>query len=163
MHQWTGSSLVQVMAWCIFSLLGLQSSGLLGTNFSEIGVGILSFSFKKMHLKMSSAKAAAILSRQDELNSVTFIHHMTFITSPLRPKNKHDCPYYTAILYINVLQADPMTRQNSWNSISVMNSSAFPIHWNADLSANGIIFYHIWRSRSCIHFICWHVFYRLLQ
>ena len=40
---------------------GLLSIGLLGTNFSEIR--ILSFSFKKMHLKLSSAKMAAILSR----------------------------------------------------------------------------------------------------
>ena len=40
----------------------LLSTGLLGTSFSEIWIGILSFSFKKMHLKMSSAKMAAILS-----------------------------------------------------------------------------------------------------
>ena len=31
---------------------GLLSIGLLGTNFSEIWIGILPFSFKKMHLKM---------------------------------------------------------------------------------------------------------------
>ena len=43
---------------------GLLSIGLLGTYFSEIGIGILSFSFKKMHLKMS-AKMAAMLSRGD--------------------------------------------------------------------------------------------------
>ena len=30
--------------------------GHLGTNFSEIWIGIQTFSFKKMHLKMSSAK-----------------------------------------------------------------------------------------------------------
>ena len=34
-----------------------------GTNFSENWIGILSFSFKKMHLKMSSARMVAILSR----------------------------------------------------------------------------------------------------
>ena len=45
---------------------GLLSIGLLGINFihfSEIGIGILSFSFRKMHLKLSSAKMVAILSR----------------------------------------------------------------------------------------------------
>ena len=42
---------------------GLLSIGHLGTNFSEIWIWILTFSFKKMHLKMSSAKLAAILSR----------------------------------------------------------------------------------------------------
>ena len=46
---------------------GLLSIGLLGTNFSEIGIGIISFSFEKMHLNRSSAKTAAILSRGDEL------------------------------------------------------------------------------------------------
>ena len=63
MYHWTRPSLVQVMAcrqfrsqastWTNDSLLSI---GLLGTNFSEIWIGILSFSFKKMHLKMSSAK-----------------------------------------------------------------------------------------------------------
>ena len=40
---------------------GLLTIGLLGTNFSEILIRILPFSFKKMHL--SSAKMASILSR----------------------------------------------------------------------------------------------------
>ena len=43
---------------------GLLSIGLLGTNFSEIWIRILSFSFKEMHLKLSSAYIAAILSRR---------------------------------------------------------------------------------------------------
>ena len=47
---------------------GLLSIGLLGTSFSEILIWILSFPFKIMHLKMSSAKMAAILSRAGELN-----------------------------------------------------------------------------------------------
>ena len=42
---------------------GLLSIGLLGTNFSEISIRILSFSFKKIHMKMSSAKMTAILFR----------------------------------------------------------------------------------------------------
>ena len=43
------------------------SIGLPGTNFNEIWIGNLSFPFKKMHLKMSSARMAAILSGVDEL------------------------------------------------------------------------------------------------
>ena len=35
---------------------GIWLIGPLGTNFSEIFIGIQTFSFKKMHLKMSSAK-----------------------------------------------------------------------------------------------------------
>ena len=45
----------------------LLSIGLLRTNFSEILIRILQFSFKKINLKMSSAKTAAILSGGDEL------------------------------------------------------------------------------------------------
>ena len=47
---------------------GLLLIGRLGTNFNEILLGIQTFSFKKMHLKMSSAKKAAILSRPQWVN-----------------------------------------------------------------------------------------------
>ena len=46
---------------------GLMSVGFLGTSFSEIWIGILSFPYKKMHLKMSSAKMASVLSNWDGL------------------------------------------------------------------------------------------------
>ena len=42
---------------------GILLIGTLGTNFSEILSDIHTFSFKKMHLNMSSAKIVAILSR----------------------------------------------------------------------------------------------------
>ena len=40
----------------IWNNAGILSIGLLGTNFSEIWIEILTFSFKKMRLKMSSVK-----------------------------------------------------------------------------------------------------------
>ena len=40
----------------IWTNAGILLIGPLGTNFSEILIEILTFSFKKMHLKMSSAK-----------------------------------------------------------------------------------------------------------
>ena len=40
----------------IWTSAGILLIGPLGTNFSEILIGIQTFSFKKMHLKMSSAK-----------------------------------------------------------------------------------------------------------
>ena len=40
----------------IWTNAGISLIGPLGTNFSEILIGIQTFSFKKMHLKMSSAK-----------------------------------------------------------------------------------------------------------
>ena len=65
-RQWTGSALVQVMAWRQFITwinAELSSIGLLGTIFNEIWIGILSYSFTKIVLKMSSARMSAILSR----------------------------------------------------------------------------------------------------
>ena len=53
-------AIIKTNAW----LLSIIASG---TNFSEILIKIRTFSFKKMHLKMLSAKIAAILSRGDEL------------------------------------------------------------------------------------------------
>ena len=40
----------------IWTNAGVLLIGPLGTNFSEIFIGIKTFSFKKMYLKMSSAK-----------------------------------------------------------------------------------------------------------
>ena len=40
----------------IWTNTGILLIGPLGTNFNEISIGIQTFSFKKMHLKMSSAK-----------------------------------------------------------------------------------------------------------
>ena len=50
----------QAITW---TSAGLLSIWLLGANLSEIQIRILSFSFTKMHLKLSSAKVAAILAR----------------------------------------------------------------------------------------------------
>ena len=50
----------QAIIWTNAGILLIQT---LRTNFSEILSEIHTFLFKKMHLKMSSAKVAAILSR----------------------------------------------------------------------------------------------------
>ena len=64
MQQWIRSALLQIIACQLFSAnAALSSIGLLGTNFNEIWIRIISFSLNKMHLKMSSAKMAAILFR----------------------------------------------------------------------------------------------------
>ena len=52
----------QAITWNNADLLSI---GPLGTNFGEIWIKIRSFQFMKMHMKMSSAKMAAILSRGD--------------------------------------------------------------------------------------------------
>ena len=80
MRQWIGSALVQIgsdrwrVAYSAPSHYLNQNTGLLSivileTNCSGIRIGILSFSFKKMHLKLSSAKTAAILCRERWVNN----------------------------------------------------------------------------------------------
>ena len=67
---------------------GLLSIGLLGTNFSEILIAILSFSFKKIHLQIS-AKMAVILSRGRGVNEsiysqMTYLSLASTTDSPIR-------------------------------------------------------------------------------
>ena len=74
--QWTGSALVQIMACRLFGakplpepMLAYCQLGSWEQFLVKIWIGILSFSCKKMHLKLLSANMAAILSGGDELNS----------------------------------------------------------------------------------------------
>ena len=50
---------------------GLLSTGLIGANFSEIWIKILTFSFQKMHLKMASVKWQPFCEERDEFMLVT--------------------------------------------------------------------------------------------
>ena len=55
----------------IWTNVGTLLIGRIGTNFSEMLIEIHIFSFTKMHLKMSSAKMAAILSQPQCVNPRT--------------------------------------------------------------------------------------------
>ena len=66
---------------------GLLPIGLLGTNSRQIWIGILSFSFKKMHLKMLSARMMAILSRGRWVNEI-YTKQYTLVSAELN-KNLH--------------------------------------------------------------------------
>ena len=72
----------QAITWTNADLLLIVP---LGTSFNEVLIGILSFSFKKVHLKMSPAETAAILPRGRwvELKSckVSFAHSLFHICS----------------------------------------------------------------------------------
>ena len=66
MRHWTRPALLQVMAWRLFSAKPLPEPMVAYCQldfWEQIRIRILSFSLKKMHLKLSSAKMAAILSR----------------------------------------------------------------------------------------------------
>ena len=68
---------------------GLLSIGLMRTNFNEIRMCILSFPFKKMHLKLSSAKRAAILSKGRWGNTVPWPWDVDSIIHPNRSQTHH--------------------------------------------------------------------------
>ena len=76
MHQWTGSSLVQAPSHC------LNQCWLMVNWTPEILIEILSFSFKKIYLKMSSAKVTAILSWGDQLTFQCMIQWRLRSTMP---------------------------------------------------------------------------------
>ena len=64
----------------IWTNAGLLLIGPLGTNFSEILIEILTFSIKKMHLKMSSAKRRPFCLCLNVLNRILYMHRKAFIT-----------------------------------------------------------------------------------
>ena len=74
----------------IWTNAGLLLSGPLGINFSEILIEILTFSFKKMHLKMSSGKW-----RPSCLGLKVLIHHNRHIQSPPKPESPIHQTYTT--------------------------------------------------------------------
>ena len=57
----------------IWTNAGIVSIGPLGTNFNEISIGIKTFSFKKMHFKMSSAKWRPFCLGLNVLIGLTFL------------------------------------------------------------------------------------------
>ena len=70
----------QVIIW---ANAGILLIGPLGTNFSEILIGILTFSFKKMHLKMSSAKWRPFCLGLNVLRDLFFLVHACVVNDSL--------------------------------------------------------------------------------
>ena len=73
----------------IWTNAGILLIGPLGTDFSEIPIEIITFSFKKIHLKMSSAKMAAICLGLNELNQWWFSSLTNIHESVNRDSNDH--------------------------------------------------------------------------
>ena len=65
----------------IWTNAGLLLIGPWGTNFSEIFIEILTSSFKKMHLKVSSAKRRSFCLGLNVLRVITLWHTHVWITS----------------------------------------------------------------------------------
>ena len=90
----------------IWTNVGLLLNGLLGTNFSEILIEILTFSFKKMRLKVSSAKRRPFclslnVLMQDIMGKLWGEEIDCVIMAP-------HCIYYTAAAYSNNKCIDAM-------------------------------------------------------
>ena len=88
LREWNGSSMAQVMACRLFGAKPLSEPTLthcLLYSWEYISVKFVSelFSFKKMQLKMSSAKMAAILSRGDRLNNGQMSIHLDTIRADI--------------------------------------------------------------------------------
>ena len=104
----------------IWTYVGLFSILLPGTIFSEIRLEILLYSSKKVHLKLPSAKMAAIFSNGDELNKRCFIQ--TFLSF------LYGWAVYVKAITLTLSQwsfsGNPVAIQCAWNSDP-------SVHWDA--------------------------------
>ena len=115
----------------ILTNAGILLIGPLGTNFSEILIEIHTFSFKKMHLKTSSGKMAAILSQPQCVNLIL----------PC-------CPRATSCLGLTITAQRPLHRETQLTvtltilqclKISFRADSRFaPSQWEMALLSNDV-------------------------
>ena len=90
---------------------GILLIGPLGTNFSEILIGIQTFSFKKMHLKMSSAKWRPFCLG---LNVLIYL----FAMSSMKQLNKNIIDLYCRLLICcSIIHYQAIT----WTNVVVMS------------------------------------------
>ena len=94
----------QAIIWTNAGILLIKS---LGTNFSEISIGIQTFSFKKMHLKMSSGKSRPFCLDLNVLKLVSergpWVHESSKLPfSHPRPASQSasSTPFYFSFRYI---------------------------------------------------------------
>ena len=69
----------------IWTSAGILLIGPLGTNFSEISIAVQTFSFKKMHLKMASAKWRPLCRGLNVLSQLTLWKGSTVVSSAIWP------------------------------------------------------------------------------
>ena len=94
----------QDITWTNADLLSFET---LRTNFSEILIAILIFSFKKMCLKLSSAKVRAFCSGGDELMHITLgllcsLYQATYIIWHIAIHTKLNAPSQTDMFIFDV-------------------------------------------------------------
>ena len=106
----------------IWTNAGILSIGPLGTNFNEISIGIQTFSFKKMHLKVSSAKwrpfclGLNVLSPEQNGN-------MSFVNGNLKFKYLY---FYSNFPEVWALLTEEMPALIHTNGLTLNRWEAFP-------------------------------------
>ena len=117
----------------IWTNAGILFIGPSGTNFSEILIGIQTFSFKKMHLKMSSAKWRPFCLGLNVLNSQMSLHILpswtSYVVSIMRilgKKNNHVITTPQFILYI-------VYRWSHWPRSCSKRSLVWTKRWSSTL------------------------------
>ena len=110
----------------IWTNAGLFLIGPLGTNFSEILIEILTFSFKKMHLKVSSAKWRPFCLGLNVLRSHFVARH---VKACRRRINLQYCPYQDKISWSAFLLL--IIHLDAYNYIlgSLWNAELKLTHW----------------------------------
>ena len=150
----------------IWTNTGILLIGPLGTNFIEILIGIQTFSFKKMHLKMSSAKWRSFCLG---LNELSMHFNLTTITS--RP-SQNRCHFadvilkriswslnivfwlssfsYITLAYTSVshLMGEKLCLELDWPSLQANPSSHWPL-WDVE------VILQVYFSNSFYEFISW--------
>ena len=107
----------------IWTNAGILLIGPLGTNFSEILIEIQTFSFKKMHLKMSSVKRRPFCLGLNVLSQVT-PSHLTI--------------HYPSILSTGTRYSNELRDLTTWQGCTVLTghpdrSSVMAVRWYAPL------------------------------
>ena len=113
----------QAIVWNNAEILSI---GLLGTNVSEILIEILAFSFKKMHLKVSSAKYRPFC-----LGFNVLMHWLVTLTSQLENFGKVLWLTSSSWHYVIILHNAPNQRPRLSNAV-YRYVVIFPVRWGVD-------------------------------
>ena len=106
----------------IQTIAGTLLVGPLGTNFSEILIEINTFSFKKIHLKMSSGKCRPFCLGLNVLIWLCDVPHLTFVTSHKCDPDSHNWNA-TATLWEPFQNKDHLRRYSNFHHKDMIRPS----------------------------------------
>ena len=132
----------------IWSNAGLLSIGSLGTNFSEISIKILTFSFKRMRFKVSSAKRRPFCLGLNVLKWINVIHFVSDIVNNIfiaeASDNDQLVNYWITENHLFICQIDGNHSFNLkyiWSAWILWTNLAISVWWNHTKSKGIISFF----------------------